>query len=371
MIPALNGFRFILFFLVYLYHTKVLEGGYIGVQGFFVLSGFLLTPILIDTKKKTNTFFAYIKNFLLRRSLRIFPLYYLYLGSISIIIITFGLDSSPYFASLKSQLIYGLTYTYNFYHQTVFWEHNVFIVHFWSLAVEEQFYLFWPLLIYLTPYCRLSSILICLIVLGPILRLLQSSVIDMNIFTFLTNNRNVFIYLSTISHIDAFAIGGLFATNKSLKINARYLILILVIVLTLGYVSNLISINSLNWFSFGYPEYMTNSYKFIWGYSLVNFCFAGIILNIKNRSFFSNFLSSKLLSLLGKISYGLYVYHYGAIYCANSLQKRLNGYLPDGLINPRITAFIITVIVSYASYYYFEERFIKLKDKIAPKKNKF
>ncbi|UZS00145.1 acyltransferase family protein [Chondrinema litorale] len=368
MIPALNGFRFILFFIVYLYHIKVLEGGYIGVQGFFVLSGFLLTPILVNTKKNTNTLFEYLKNFLVRRSLRIFPLYYLYLGVIFITIIAFNLDSSPYFESLKSQLIFGLSYTYNFYHQTAFWEHNVFIVHFWSLAVEEQFYLFWPLLIYLFPSRRLSFILIVIIALGPILRFFLASISDMNIFTFLIDNRNIFVYLSTISHIDAFAIGGLFATNKSLSINIKYLILILILVLTLGYITNIISTNSINWSSLGYPEYMTNSYKFIWGYSLVNLCFAGIILNIKNGGLFSSFLKNKQLTLLGKISYGLYVYHYGAIYCAGFVQKKLENYVPDWLLDTRIIAFIITVIISYVSYFYFEERFIKLKDKIAPKK---
>jgi peptidoglycan/LPS O-acetylase OafA/YrhL len=122
--------------------------GWAGVELFFVLSGFLITGILLRTKSATN----YFSSFYARRFLRIFPIYY--------VTLTVGLlvaAHNPWWNSVIPPLI-KTRIAYYFYLQNIpwFWPKHLFILgnafgHFWSLAVEEQFYLIWPLLIWLLP----------------------------------------------------------------------------------------------------------------------------------------------------------------------------------------------------------------------------
>ena len=123
---------------------KLGDYGNLGVDLFFVLSGFLITGILMDTKGKEN----YFKNFIIRRSLRIFPLYYFVLIIIFLIMPLFSIFNGPLMDRVLEGEVYAWTYTYNFFiAEKQSWP--PFIGHFWSLAVEEQFYLVWPLAVYL------------------------------------------------------------------------------------------------------------------------------------------------------------------------------------------------------------------------------
>jgi len=140
--PALDGLRGIAILLVLAHgfdviQTRggpghdvdlVLDVGWIGVQLFFVLSGFLITGILLDTRSSPH----YFRKFWVRRALRIFPLYY----GVLLVAALFGHGS-----------IYLWTYTNNF--ATAFGHGDPTFPHFWSLAVEEQFYLLWPLVVWL------------------------------------------------------------------------------------------------------------------------------------------------------------------------------------------------------------------------------
>lgn len=137
----IDGLRFvaILFVLIEHFADKVghlISAGYYGVDLFFVISGFLITNILLKSKK---SFFTSYKNFVGRRTLRIFPIYYLMLGSMLVLGYQACWDSIFYLA----------TYTYNYA-----WIHEgiqvSWLSHFWSLAIEEQFYLFWPIFILAT-----------------------------------------------------------------------------------------------------------------------------------------------------------------------------------------------------------------------------
>ncbi|MEO5561308.1 MAG: acyltransferase [Dokdonella sp.] len=149
--PGLDGLRGIAILLVLmhgfdalnapdgLWHgvDLALDAGWIGVQLFFVLSGFLITGILLDTQDSP----AYYRNFFVRRVLRIFPLYY------GVLLIAFVvvplLLAVP--AGYGAHQVWLWTYTENFV--APFGNSNPLLPHFWSLCVEEQFYLVWPLVV--------------------------------------------------------------------------------------------------------------------------------------------------------------------------------------------------------------------------------
>ncbi|MCB9201648.1 MAG: acyltransferase [Flavobacteriales bacterium] len=358
---GLNSFRFFAFLLVFLTHsTHLFPFGYLGVQAFFVLSGFLITPILIQTKEKYPSLKDFLKNFLTRRFLRIFPLYYFYLLVITLAILVFNLDNYEYFASLKRQLIYAFTYTYNFYHQTKFYEHNMFISHFWSLAVEEQFYLFWPFLIFFFTK-NIKSILIFICFINPIVRYFTGYIVDHDLIPILLDRKDLVVYVSTFSHIDAFALGSLFGILPKIHLKSYKIITVCLATVLLGLSINLFVENNLNFKSLGYPPFMKGSYRYVWGYSLLNLCFALILVGLKNRTFFPKLFENKMLASLGLVSYGLYIYHTGILWLVSEFIT--NNYILNVLVS-----FLLTIAVSYLSFYLFEKRFIDLKDKIAPKK---
>jgi len=132
--------------------------GHAGVQVFFVLSGFLITRILLNERSKNKELNKSLKTFYIRRTLRIFPLYYLVLA----LLLAFNVGE------IQSGALWHLTYTSNFYnlaHQG--WQ---FPSHFWSLAVEEQFYLVWPLIILAMPIKWLKQSIWFCFLLGLLLR---------------------------------------------------------------------------------------------------------------------------------------------------------------------------------------------------------
>ncbi|UCH58728.1 MAG: acyltransferase, partial [Anaerolineales bacterium] len=136
----------------------------LGVRLFFVLSGFLITRILLacrDSQEQTSQpAFFYIRQFYARRFLRIFPIYYL------VLIIVFVSNIPP----AREVWIWLVTYTTNVY-ITVFNTWVGRLGHFWTLAVEEQFYLVWPWLVLFAPKKWLTPIIMILIPIGPIYRL--------------------------------------------------------------------------------------------------------------------------------------------------------------------------------------------------------
>jgi len=139
--PQFDGLRAIAVLLVMLYHLRLpwFLSGFSGVQMFFVLSGFLITGILLDTVGSPG----YLRTFYIRRALRIFPIYYLVLFVVSGIWILQGKPLSP--GQFLANLFYGQNITLGLSNFQV--EFPEILGHTWSLATEEQFYLLWPLLI--------------------------------------------------------------------------------------------------------------------------------------------------------------------------------------------------------------------------------
>jgi len=162
--PHLDGVRTLAVLLVALFHQEICPFGWVGVQIFFVLSGFLITRILVQAREAP--FGVYLRNFYGRRSLRIFPLYFSVVGLLAI-----GVAAGVSMNGVREGLIYAATYTYNLFHATNQFKHSKIIAHFWSLCVEEQFYLVWPFLLYFTRPSATRRVLAGIVLAGPLVRL--------------------------------------------------------------------------------------------------------------------------------------------------------------------------------------------------------
>src|SRR5687767_3884044 len=142
--------------------SKLIPFGEIGVDIFFVISGFLITRILLTEKVKAiqedKGLSTVLKNFISRRALRIFPIYYL-----SLFIFWWFQDYESY--SIRENIAYYVSYTSNilFFLQNAW---DGYLAPLWSLAVEEQFYLVWPLLVVLIPQKHALKIIILSIITG-------------------------------------------------------------------------------------------------------------------------------------------------------------------------------------------------------------
>lgn len=296
----LNGLRFVAIFLVLLEHWLPnfisYPTGHLGVVIFFVLSGFLITRILIiksiDPSNKSKSIFQKIKNFVFRRALRIFPIYFLVL----FIGLLVGIEP------IRKLYPWFFTYSPNFYiifHKTWIgvWDH------FWTLAVEEQYYLLFPFLIFLVRPSYYKYVLISMIVIGFMSRLLFFLLLPdafVEEFWFLN-------YVNPISALDSFGMGGLLAY---LHIYHRDLFE---------------KIGNNNWgilffgilclFSYYFDEHSLYEHNNVFSsvLEITFFVYLSFFIVAKvgasKTGIFGAFFLSKPINYLGTISYGLYVYH--------------------------------------------------------------
>jgi peptidoglycan/LPS O-acetylase OafA/YrhL len=211
-IPALDGLRGLAILLVMVHHFVYLGGvrpsliidrifyagslaGWCGVDLFFILSGFLITGILLDAKGSPHFF----RNFYMRRLLRIFPLYYGVLLVFFVVLPQFALLDWNFQALLDDQGWYW-SYLVNFAIAFEGWPPSYAIAHFWSLAVEEQFYLIWPIIVFLSPPRYLRVICLAFIVCSLGLRL-----------EFVRSGYPIAAYVLTPARMDTLAVGALLA----------------------------------------------------------------------------------------------------------------------------------------------------------------
>jgi peptidoglycan/LPS O-acetylase OafA/YrhL len=355
-VRALDGVRGVAILLVILFHYGYLGCGWIGVQLFFVLSGYLITSILL--KDRNASLGNYLKRFYWRRSLRIFPLYYLYL--LVILVAYLVLKVPPAFAD---QWPYLFTYTYNVRHILPNYDGSPLLIHLWSLSVEEQFYLIWPLLVFVFAARRFKGLLIGIFVAVPLLRLLIS--------LYLAHLGQPPLYIGTVLYtitpfqIDAFATGALVATIKFPRIrNPRMLFAATVAIALAGglisqYTSPVMPSDRVN--SFGFPIHLLHNYQYVWGYTLLN-CVSGLlVLLVIQGSAPLPFLKSSFLTFVGRISYGIYVYHYAVLATWQRIFPS-----SDRSLRSLILFFpylLVTLGISYLSFHFFEMKFLRLKDR--------
>lgn len=362
MIPGLDGLRAIAFLLVFAMHTEYLEIGWIGVQFFFVLSGFLITGILLDMKKSVPAREYFIK-FYGRRFLRIFPLYYFYLllmtGVTSMLIS--AAYRPNYMKIFLDQIWYAVFYFYDFFFSTIFVKYSYFLDHFWSLSVEEQFYIFWPLLILLVPEKWTKQLFIIFIVSGPVFRIVFHLIYHSGVFRFFGEPVSTAIYPLPFTHVDAFAFGAYISRYSIPKAKEQFFVLLGLIPL-IGFFSEYIATGKIGAVSaFGYPLLLPNAYKYIWGYTLLNYFFAVTIQAVAKQGLFVDFLELPVMQYLGRISYGLYIYHFPIIWFASRV---LDSQLQETSVKPlaALLAFFVTFVCASISYRFMEKPLLNLKD---------
>ncbi len=342
-IPALDGLRGIAILLVLLFHCgkfewlpvrSVLALGWVGVDLFFVLSGFLITGILLDTRTRPN----YLKNFFARRVLRIFPLYYFVLAVFLGYAFFFAPETYGYYLTHQA---YFWTYTQNLLFAFEGWPpEGKLLNHFWSLAIEEQFYLFWPFLVLLFAGKRLVWVSVGMIVLSLLLR---------NLFP-----EHPFSYTFTFARTDALAMGALAALlirTRPEWLNRFCAPLAL------------LSVSVLAWAALSeYSPSVINPHFIRFGYTLFALffaCFLLMLFDVQRTGRTLNWLlRNPLLRIFGKYSYGVYVYHWIIYQLAYYPLAREFSYMGSYFFFP----FIALILgVSVLSYYLLERPFLTFK----------
>lgn len=316
---------------------KYFKIGQTGVSLFFVLSGFLITRILLNSNKKDKYFY----NFYIRRSLRIFPLYYFYLLAAYFI---FPLLNSEPIPEFRHQVYYWL-YFQDF--ALTFKWNSVGPFHFWSLAVEEHFYLFWPLVIYFNNFKRITVCIFTVIVLAFLTRVV------------LVYHGYDFFYF-TFARFDEIALGALLAVLEARKKltskNSNLFLLLLTLIAIPAIFTWLISTNS------SHSILQTTKYILI---SLVYFLFIAYVLTVDQNHFLKKILKTKGLLYTGKISYGIYVYHPLSYFLFVAL------FDSENLLFNFIGGLLTTYAIASLSFHLFENRFLSYKRLFYSNTNEF
>jgi len=351
-IPALDGLRGIAIILVIAWHylpfLQPWFPGWIGVDLFFVLSGYLITWRLTATRGQPHYFSRFYRN----RALRIIPLCYtLVIGFLLCIHLLVHPKNLPtvaiYTIHWKSFLIFTENWTFIFFGLPI----NFSLVPLWSIAVEEQFYLIWPLIIFLLPTIKSRTTTFLLLILA---------VAATRTTWYLTHPYAPLLYYNTFFRIDSFAVGGLL---YQLHESRTKLAPILVAWMMTGLLAILLFNNlSLRIPTPGDPFMMTL------GYTLLALFFA-CALDLaarEEKNAFSIFLSSKFLRGAGRISYCLYLIHFPI---SEVVASKLHGYALTHWPN-RLTlvsaasisiSLLLSCLLSILSYRYLESWFLKYK----------
>ncbi|MFT3677994.1 MAG: acyltransferase [Chitinophagaceae bacterium] len=354
--PGLDGMRAIAAFSVILFHlypVSVFHLGWAGVDFFFVISGFLITNILLSQKGQPGFF----KLFYIRRALRIFPLYFLVIIPL--------LFANIYFAQVEV----NKTIPYLFYLQNFSALQDGYLTalgHTWSLAVEEQYYLLYPALIFFVPIRKLMPVLLCLIAGTILLR------------TYLAYNDYNFYYQSGLlfTRADSLMMGGLLPLvfsrmdfdNERMSRLLNRVFIIGLLLLAFFIVWQISSFGAKSIFAdFGNRNLSGNSIGQL-KYTILAIIFSALIGQIAYGSssilqFMKNKLETPFIKYLGKISYGLYLFHIPVNRYYDVLLQKLNVQQP--LFVVVFVKISLTILISAISWKFFESPILKLKSKFS------
>jgi peptidoglycan/LPS O-acetylase OafA/YrhL len=363
-VPALDGLRGLAIIMVLFVHfigdaqpysaferilVKASNYGVWGVDLFFVLSGYLITGILYDSKGSAR----YFRNFYMRRVLRIFPLYYGVLFLLFFVLPLFPSLVPPGLAESSRHQPWVWSYGVNlFIAQRGDWA-LPYISHFWSLAVEEHFYLLWPVVVLAASRENLLRICVGCALFSLALRIVLLTLAGMN---------EISIQVLTPCRFDALCTGGFLAVasrsgaRETLVRAARPAALILAAVILA--VSTVTA--TTRWLPG--PSHALRSF-------LIALFFGALLLacvHAEPGTFIGRFFNHPAMRFFGKYSYGIYVYHGVISYflvdkrVEDTLAKLVGSHLLAVLLQAA-AGLAVSVLVSVLSYEWFEKRFLRLK----------
>jgi peptidoglycan/LPS O-acetylase OafA/YrhL len=330
-----------------LYQSLAL-GGWIGVDLFFVLSGFLITGILYDAKGSNS----YFRGFYARRVLRIFPLYYLTLLFVFLVmpsIFKLGED----YALLSQDQFWYWAYLANWRIAAEGWPEFGLIGHFWSLAIEEQFYILWPLVVFYLSRRQLLALCVALIVGSFLLRVGLRPTLGATA-----------IYVMTPMRMDTLATGAWLALAirgpGGLSRLARFAWPAAVVA----------AIPILYWFVRFRELDSVGLEMQTFGFSLLALFFGALLvltLAAPTGSLIGRLFSQPALTFLGRYSYGLYVYHHFVLFAMDRAGVQVSG-LPRPFGSQLLSHLLYSLIaaslslaLALLSWHLFEKRFLRLK----------
>ena len=370
-VSHLDGFRALCVISVFLYHSMLFDAGWVGVQAFFVLSGFLITGVLLEAKEAQAPAGSFFRNFYARRALRIMPVYFAFIAVVVLAGFA-GIGGPQVSAQVRAHnaehLPYLLTYTYNFF-QTNLARGSPFYGPLWSLSVEEQFYLLWPLAVFVLARNGLSRLCLLLVLAGPLVR--GAEMLLLQQLPSMRNPPEKVVYFLTFSHLDAFALGALLNFRKEnalagwlAKLPGRTALLGMLLASALLLLAAKRAHLGLAFTSFGWPLYMGNFQAPIWGYSLLNIAFFVAISKAGSIAL----LGSRPLRRLGVVSYGFYIFHLPTIWVVEALTHAQPGRLSLENLLITSTSFALSWGLAELSYRGLEAPLLRLKTRFATAK---
>jgi peptidoglycan/LPS O-acetylase OafA/YrhL len=362
--PVLDGIRGIAIALVLVHHFVFYAGlartatldhylgvlgdaAWIGVDVFFVLSGFLITGILHDTKEGPRFF----RTFYLRRTLRIFPLYYGVLAAT--FLVAPAVLGRPLFGEASGNALWYWSYLSNVDVALHGWQQPLELGHFWSLAVEEQFYLLWPLAVFTFGRRSLLRIVAGCTVVALLLRVAAPPLLS-----------PLSAYVLMPMRMDALGAGAFLALLVRgpagwrvlgpwpKRVLAASLFMLGVLFLWRRGLSELDVVVR----TAGYPVIAAATAALI-----------AVAVAAERRTPLRRMLSSSLLVTLGKYSYGLYVFHHVVVLTLRErgfqagLFPTLGGSELPGLVVFSAVAMTLSYASAWASWHLWETRFLRLK----------
>jgi len=345
-IDGLDGFRGILVLSVIIFHAFLIffpenlskfNGGFLAVESFFVLSGFLITKSLIVKNKELNNFSEVYLDFLKSRLLRLLPAFtLLFITEIPIVHLFFP----ERLKNLSNELLFGSLNVYNWWliiREIPYFERFqevLFNLHFWSLSIEWQYYLIWgAVFLILLKFSETVAVIFTIM-------FASFSVLDMYVFYKMYENIDR-VYFGTDTRFYSFMIGSLLALTEN-KIEKRNWIF-----LTTGIISLILLLVS--FFLFNNYE----SYMYPFGFLAVSIISALFILSVLKSEYFDKLLSFYPLSYVGVRSYSLYLWHFPIFSFLSLLYEK-------SIQEAVILGFILSFLISNISYLLIEEPFRKL-----------
>lgn len=368
-IDEVDGLRALAMTAVIAAHSGIAPFGWTGVWLFFVISGYVISRNFLSREYIAENWRHEYRNFMARRFFRIVPVYGLYVLTAATILLLLGKTGA------LRDLPFLATFTYNW--QMIFnlwpgpdglWpdpDRWAGFMHLWTLGVEEQFYLFFPLLYLLLPRRFYVPCLVALIAAGPLLRFIYGAALSAS-----SNDGlwlNFAVYAASFAHFDAFLIGALIAwleprirrdARVPLALAGAALVAAAVFALVYWHIDRTAGATGVGALIAVFGPMQFGSGRQIFVYSVVDLAAAAVLVYAILQKPMTRPLAWPFVSLVGRISYGGYLYHAVVLFLVMALMPASTSTSPVWKVALFVCVWSLTVALAYASYRWFEKPII-------------